>query len=197
MRIIAIILVAVVLSACSSKPTPPAANPGPSLDCAKPANPAQQLICGDPLMIDLNNRVRAAYEQALNRTGTDKAALTAAQNNWATQRDACAQNADVATCVREAYQTRLIQLAMADPATVIPPVVTYQCSAENSPLTAQFFNQFEPRAAVVEWKGNQHILFMQPSGSGARYGRQGVEFWEHQREVRLDFNGTKFVCGTP
>lgn len=201
MRLIAVVLAALTLTACSSKTTPPAADAGPTLDCAKPANSAQQLVCGDPLMIDLDNRVRDGYQQALNRTGTDKAALTAAQNNWAAQRDACAQNADVRTCVRESYQTRLIQLAISDPATVIPPVITYQCPAEDSPLTAQFFNQFEPPTAVVEWKGNQQILFAQPSGSGARYGRQGVEYWEHQGEVQLDFSGipggTKFVCKAP
>jgi uncharacterized protein len=49
---------------------------------------------------------------------------------------------------------------------------------------------------VFDWKGNQQILFIQPPGSGPRYGRQGSEFWEHQGEVRVDFSGTKFVCRT-
>ncbi len=50
---------------------------------------------------------------------------------------------------------------------------------------------------MVNWKGNQEILFAQPPGSGARYGRQGSQYREHQDEVGLDFNGTEFVCSTP
>ena len=32
-------------------------------------------------------------------------------------------------------QTRLVELAIADPATVAPPVVTYNCPADSGPLT--------------------------------------------------------------
>jgi len=49
---------------------------------------------------------------------------------------------------------------------------------------------------VLDWQGHRVILFIQPSGSGARYGRQGSEYWEHQGEVTLDLAGTKFVCRT-
>ncbi|MCV7195487.1 lysozyme inhibitor LprI family protein [Mycobacterium angelicum] len=212
MRLIAVLVAALVLSACSSKATPPASSSpssgspaaapaapvaGTSLDCAKPANAAQQLVCTDPKLTDLDHRLQAAYTQALERPGADKAALTAAENNWAATRDQCAQNPDLSTCVLQAYQTRLVQLAIADPATSTPQVITYRCPADKGPLTAQFYNQFDPKAAVLNWKGDQYILFVEMSGSGARYGRQGIEYWEHQGEVRLDFNGDKFVCQTP
>ena len=72
----------------------------------------------------------------------------------------CEQNPEVHTCVLEAYQTRLVQLAIADPTTVAPPVVTYQCPADAGPLTAQFYNQFAPPTAVLYWKGDQQILFL-------------------------------------
>jgi uncharacterized protein len=217
MRLIAVIVgAAVLLTGCGWKTTHPAstsssgapassttspttASPtaAASLDCTKPANKAQQLVCDDPQLTGLDHRLQTAYQQALARSGADQAALTAAQNNWSTVRDNCAQNADLHTCVLEAYQTRLVQLAIADPATMAPPVVTYHCPADSGALTAQFYNQFDPPTAVLNWKGNQEILFIQPSGSGARYGRQGSEYREHQGEVRLDFNGTKFVCSTP
>lgn len=100
------------------------------------------------------------------------------------------------TCVQEAYQTRLVQLAIADPATATPPVLTYRCPTQDGPLTAQFYNQFDPKTAVLNWKGDQVIVFVELSGSGARYGRQGIEYWEHQGEVRLDFHGATFVCRT-
>jgi uncharacterized protein len=213
-KLIAVIVASLILSACGSKTSHPAssspsgppastsASPTPAaVDCAKPANAAQQLVCNDPQLTDLDRRLQTTYQQALARSGADQGALTAAQNNWTTVRDGCAKDsaeiAVVHTCVLEAYQTRLVQLAIADPATVAPPVITYHCPADSGPLTAQFYNQFDPPTAVLNWKGNQEILFIQPSGSGARYGRQGSEYWEHQGEVKLDFNGTKFVCSTP
>ncbi|MGB8391065.1 MliC family protein [Mycobacterium sp.] len=202
MRLIAVLVAAVILGACTTNTTHPAAGTTTptvtaALDCTKPADAAQQLVCNDPQLTDLDHRLQAANQQALGRPGADRAALTAAQQSWASVRDGCTHNADVHTCLLEAYQTRLVQLAIADPATVPPPVVSYQCPAGFGPLTAQFYNLFDPPTAVLNWKGNQEILFIQLSGSGARYGRQGSKYWEHQGEVKLDFNGTKFVCHTP
>jgi uncharacterized protein len=206
MRQIAIILAVLVISACGGKSTPPASSgttttaapaaPAMSFDCAKPANKAQQLVCGDPQLTELDRRMQTAYQQALARPGADAATLTTAQSAFTTIRDGCADFVDARTCLVEAYQTRVVELAIADPATVAPPVVTYNCPADSGPLTAQFYNELDPKTAVLNWKGTRIILFIQPSGSGARYGRQGSEYWEHQGEVTLDLSGTKFVCHT-
>ncbi|RUP06545.1 MAG: DUF1311 domain-containing protein [Mycobacterium sp.] len=212
MRLLVVVLAVLLVSACSSesggtRPTtqsssssattttqPPA--PAMTFDCAKPANKAQQSVCDDPQLTDLDRRLQAAYQQALARPGADQATLTTAQSAFATIRDGCADRVEMRTCVLEAYQTRLVELTIADPATVAPPVVTYTCPADAGTLTAQFYNQLDPKTAVLDWKGVQVILFLQPSGSGARYGRQGSEYWEHQGEVTLDLSGTKFVCRT-
>ncbi|ORA18292.1 MliC family protein [Mycobacterium asiaticum] len=173
-------------------PPPPAG----TFDCAKPANKAQQMVCSEPQLSDLDHRVQSAYHQALSRPGADQPAVTSAQTAFATTRDGCADRTDMRTCVVEAYQTRLVELIIADPATAAPPVVAYDCPPDAGTLTAQFYNQLDPKTAVLDWKGNRVILFIQPSGSGARYGRAGSEYWEHQGEVTLDLSGTKFVCRT-
>lgn len=212
MRLLVVILAVLLVGACdggsgasrpasssstaSSTTTTRPAAPAMTFDCAKPANKAQQLVCGEPQLTDLDRRLQAAYQQALARPGADQATLTTAQSAFATTRDGCADLVEVRTCVLEAYQTRLVELAIADPATVAPPVVTYNCPADAGTLTAQFYNQLDPKTAVLDWKGVRVILFLQPSGSGARYGRQGSEYWEHQGEVTLDLGGTKFVCHT-
>ncbi len=210
MRLIALIGAALALSACSSATThstpdspagttsgsQPTSTAAPLLDCTNPEDDTQRLVCNDPQLPELDRRLDTAYQQALDRPGTDKAALTLAQGHWAETRDQCAQDPDMRTCLQESYQTRLAQLAIADPATAAPPVISYRCPAEDGPLTAQFYNELDPKTAVLTWRGDQYILFVQLSGSGARYGRQGVEYWEHQGEVQLDFHGTKFVCTT-
>ena len=199
MRLIVVVLAVLVVSACGAKPaptptTPPAA--AMTFDCAKPANKAQQLVCGDAQLSDLDRRLQSAYQQAMARPGADQATLTTAQSAFTTIRDGCADFVDAKTCLVEAYQTRLVELAIADPATAAPPAVTYNCPPDSGPLSAQFYNQFDPKTAVLDWQGHRVILFIQPSGSGARYGRQGSEYWEHQGEVTLDLAGTKFVCRT-
>jgi uncharacterized protein len=211
MRLLVAILAVLLVGACggetthtsSSATTAPAATsttqpaaPAMTFDCAKPANKAQQLVCGEPQLTDLDRRVQTAYQQALGRPGADQPTLITAQSAFATIRDGCADFVDVRTCVVEAYQTRQVELAIADPATVAPPVVTYNCPADAGTLSAQFYNQLDPKTAVLDWKGNRVILFIQLSGSGARYGRQGSEYWEHQGEVTIDLSGTKFVCHT-
>jgi uncharacterized protein len=200
MRLIAAVLSVLAISACGGESTPPASSrtttAAMSFDCAKPATKAQQLVCGDPQLTDLDRRMQSAYQQALARPGADQATLTTAQGAFTTIRDGCADFVDARTCLVEAYQTRVVELAIADPATVAPPVVTYDCPAGSGPLTAQFYNHLDPKTAVLDWKGTRIILFIQPSGSGARYGRQGSEYWEHQGEVTLDLSGTKFVCRT-
>jgi uncharacterized protein len=207
MRLIGVILAVLVISACGGKSTSPASSgtaattaapaaPAMSFDCAKPANKAQQLVCGDPQLTELDRRMQTAYQQALARPGADAATLTTAQSAFTSIRDGCADFVDVRTCLVEAYQTRVVELAIADPATVAPTVVTYNCPADSGPLTAQFYNELDPKTAVLNWKGTRIVLFIQPSGSGARYGRQGSEYWEHQGEVTLDLSGTKFVCST-
>lgn len=184
MRWIGVLVTALVLSACAANP--PANTTSPTA--------GQSLDSHDRQLTSLDHRLSTAYQQALAHRRS--AALEAAQSSWTILRDACAQDTDPRTCVQEAYQTRLVQLAIADPATATPPVLTYRCPTQDGPLTAQFYNQFDPKTAVLNWKGDQVIVFVELSGSGARYGRQGIEYWEHQGEVRLDFHGATFVCRT-
>ena len=206
-----ILLAAMFVSACGgesarSRPaaSPSTTSPATSVsqpaattpDCAKPATKAQQLVCEDPKLIELDRRVQAAYQQALARPGTDRATLITAQNVFATTRDGCAEFVETQTCVLEAYQTRLVELTIDDPVTIAPPVVTYNCPPDAGTLTAQFYNQLDPKTVVLDWKGVHVILFLQRSGSGARYGRQGSDYWEHQGEVTLVLGGTKFICHT-
>lgn len=212
MRLVVVIAAALLVAGCNpqtSKTTSASASSSaglsasitttsaiPVLDCARSTNKAQQLVCNDPELVVLDRRAQTAYQEALARPGSDQATLTTAQNAFLTVRDGCADFVDVRTCLVEAYRTRLVELAIADPATAPPPVITYDCPADSGPLTAQFYNDLDPKAAVLNWKGTRMILFIAPSGSGARYTRQGSEYWEHQGEVSLDLNGIKFVCHT-
>src|SRR3954471_5234482 len=131
MRTIGVVLAALaipVLSACSAETPAPASSSGPpspsgstaapttaamSFDCAKAANPAQQLVCKDPQLTELDRRMQTAYQRALARPGSDQATATTAQSAFTTIRDGCGDFIDARTCLSEAYQTRLVELAIA------------------------------------------------------------------------------------
>ncbi|MEG3050923.1 MAG: MliC family protein, partial [Thermomonas sp.] len=76
---------------------------------------------------------------------------------------------------------------------VIPSAVEFRCDDNSKPFTATFYND-EPRAAVLTWGNDQAIVPAAPSASGARYAADGVEFWEHQGEAKVDFFGNKLTC---
>ncbi len=191
---------------------------GPSFDCATAATDVEKMVCSDPALASLDRRLAAEYAHALKTAGADRAALQSTQDGWVAGRDECGKagrNAgrtaeDMHRCLVEAYQTRLVELKIDDPDTVRPPTITYSCPGQQT-LTARFYNQFDPPAAVLthgtdsdtdtdtdtETETETAIVFIERSGSGARYGRTGVEYWEHQGEVTVDFYGDTFVCRTP
>lgn len=189
-----IVLPIVALIACSAQPThddaplptpsqTSAAADGPASDCDG-ADGVRKLVCDDPQLADLDRRL--AQQEPV-----PDAAFT-------TTRDDCWQNADVKRCLVEAYQTRLVELHVDDPNTAVPDVVTYVCpTLGTTAFTAQFYNDFDPNAAVLSLGEDTAITFIEPSGSGTRYGRDGVEFAEHQGEVTVNFRGSEFVCSTP
>ena len=90
--------------------------------------------------------------------------------------------------------TRLVELAIGAPGRVVPTTVEYRCSDNRKPFTMVYYNDIDPQAAVMTWGNDQAIVFPQPAASGAKYGRVGIEYWEHQGEASVDFFGNKLSC---
>jgi uncharacterized protein len=57
-----------------------------------------------------------------------------------------------------------------------------------------YYGKLDNSPAVITLGNDQAIIFPQPTGSGTKYGRQGVEFNEHQGKATVDFYGTKLEC---
>ena len=170
----------------AASPTAPALAP-PSFDCARAGSAAEKLVCGDAQLAALDRQLAARYAQA-----TD--ADPAVQRGWVKGRDACWKADDLRLCVLEAYRTRLVELAIGAPGRVVPKTVEYRCSDNRKPFTMVYYNDIDPQAAVMTWGNDQAIVFPQPAASGAKYGRVGIEYWEHQGEASVDFFGNKLSC---
>ena len=178
----------------------PAEGTGPSFDCAKldpgAAHEAETLVCDDPQLGALDRQLAAEYTHAEAQAGPDKATLEATQRGWVAGRNDCWKADDMRRCVAESYRTRLVELKLDDSDTVVPPTVTYRCPGDKS-FSARFYTQFDPPAAILRWGEDTAVVFAEESGSGSRYGRDGVDFWEHQGEVTVNFFGNDLVCQTP
>lgn len=198
----------ILLAACApaSPPAPPAVPPpaaspaapspvapaaralvAPSFDCAKAGSTAEKLVCDDAELAALDRQLAARYAQARDVD-------PAVQRGWVKGRDECWKADDLRLCVLEAYRTRLVELAIGAPGLVVPKTVEYRCSDNRKPFTMAYYNDIDPQAAVMTWGDDQAIVFPQPAASGAKYGRVGIEYWEHQSEASVDFFGNRLSC---
>jgi len=195
---------AAALAGCGA---PGAPDPAAALqiDCATGPHTAQvaALICADPQLGALNDRLAETYRQAEQRP--DAAGLATAQRGWTAQRDDCTQRpgtaAAVTECLREAYLTRLAELQIADPATAAGPTAVFdRCRGSHEqavpPLEVTFYNDLDPAVVALTWQGDREIAFIRPAASGSRYTRTGIQYWEHHGEAAVDFYGNTFRCLT-
>jgi len=159
----------------------------PSFDCVRAASDAEKLVCGDAELAALDRQLAARYAEA-------QAPDPAAQRGWAKGRDECWKQSDLRLCVLDAYRTRLVELAIAAPGAATPKKVAFRCSNNREPFTMTYYNDIDPQAAVMMLGNDQAIVFPQPAASGAKYGRVGVEYWEHQGEASVDFFGDRLSC---
>ncbi len=211
-------LAALALAACSKpEPTPaesaarppvaaeptaptvpaPASPPaqGPSFDCNQARSDAETQVCNDAELSALDRQLAALYKAA--QTSPDELDIAAEQRGWIKGRDACWQAVDARRCLLESYQTRIVELQIATTPGPAPAPVNFVCEGSDKPLAVTYYNEIEPKAALIRLGRDQAIAFLAPAASGARYTREGVEFWEHQGEVTLAFYGTRLSCRKP
>lgn len=84
---------------------PDAATPSAGIDCSRAASAAERAICADPVLVELDAAMAAAWQAALSRSD-DHDALRADQRAWLAQRDACAQQDNARACLRARYAIR-------------------------------------------------------------------------------------------
>lgn len=181
-------------SAAAPAPAKAAADVKPSFDCAAAASEAEKLVCKDPELAALDRRLAEVFARAKAAPGADQARLAAEQRGWVKGRDECWKSVERSRCVSEAYLTRTVQLQLDNGETTTPEATAYDCDDKSKRFTVVYYNDLDPRSAVVTWGDDQSIAFPMMAASGARYGREGMEIWEHQGELSVDFYGNRFTC---
>lgn len=175
-------------------PATAAADAKPSFDCAAAASDAEKLVCSDPALAALDRRLAEVFARSKAAPGADQARLAAEQRGWVKGRDDCWKSVERSRCVSEAYMTRTVQLQLDNGETTVPEAAAYDCDDNSKRFTVVYYNDLDPKSAVVTWGDDQAIAFPMMAASGARYGREGMEIWEHQGELSVDFYGNRFTC---
>jgi uncharacterized protein len=175
-------------------PVPPPTGPvKPSFDCAKANGEIEQLVCSNYALAAFDNRLAEVYAAELAKPGASKE-LAATQRGWLKGRDECWKAEDKLQCVTEEYMTRIAHLQINSPGQMAATPVAYDCNDKSAPFYMAFYGDLDNRPAVITLGNDQAIIFPLPSGSGAKYGRNGIEFWEHQGKASVDFYGKKLEC---
>lgn len=173
-----------------------AATQSPSFDCAKAHSEAEKLVCGDARLAALDRQLAALYKRV--QISPDELDIAAEQRGWIKGRDACSRAVDPHRCLVESYQTRLVELTINGGGIQVPAKVEYRCDDSSKPVTAVFYNDIDPTAAVVSWGNDQAIVFPVPvtreENNGGRWGREGVDLRTHNDQTTLEFYGTTLQC---
>lgn len=164
-----------------------ASGPGPSFACgAVKAASIEALICRDPELARLDRQLASVVAAARAKAGNERPSqLQSTQLAWRRGRDACRQSADARSCVRRSYRERTAELQAQYRLVPMVGQGRFQCGASPADALLASFFQTDPASLIAERGDRTAFLLVQPSGSGARYGGGGVDFWEHQGEVRL------------
>lgn len=193
----ALALTVSMTAAAAAAPSPTA----PSFSCAKPAGQAEQLICKDPELAQLDREVARLYRLA--NTGKDSRRhpeLKAMQRGWIKGRDDCWKRDDVRRCVRDEYAFRIAELrALPDARTqdakglAIGPL-PLRCPTLTGEVTVTFVNS-TPGAAVLKTGDSAFVLDHSVSASGARYTGKLADgdavLWNKGRDYRLELPGAQ------
>ena len=180
-----------------------AAQDGPSFDCSRAESSAEELVCGDAALAEIDRRLAEVYGAALAAAeGLDAGAAEAAgtlkamQRGWIKGRDECWKAADLRACVETSYLTREAELV----ATWMlqAPFAQARWVCEGNPANEVYVTYYDtPLPALrVEYGDAIDAMHLSLAASGARYeGSFGRSFWEKGGEAMFVWaEGTEMSC---
>ncbi|AFL76103.1 lysozyme inhibitor LprI family protein [Thiocystis violascens] len=83
----------------------------PSFDCAKATHEAEQLICKDAELAELDQRLAELYATLMKHTpASQQGALKTEQRGWVKGRNDCWKSDDQRGCIKAEYRSRIKEL---------------------------------------------------------------------------------------
>lgn len=159
----------------------------PSFDCTKvETGSIAELVCQTPQLAQLDAKLAEVYRQARAKAQNEHPpVLKAEQRGWLKGRDDCWKATDKTACVAGSYTLRIAELQARYQLITGKGPVFYQCDGLPAKEVVATYYATEPPTALVEFGDSTSLMYLQPSGSGARYQGRNESLWEHHGEARV------------
>jgi uncharacterized protein len=160
---------------------------GPSFACDKvEAGSIEAMICGDAELSALDRKLSGVYAAASRKaTNEHPPRLKAEQSGWIKGRNDCWKSSDQHGCVRDEYQRRIAELQARYRLVPGKGPVRFLCDGSPVNEVVVTFFQTDPPTLIAERGDSVSLMYLQPSGSGARYQGRNETFWEHHGEASI------------
>lgn len=162
-----------------------AAAEGPSYACDKVSpGSIEELVCRDADLSALDRKLAGVYAAAAAKaTNEHPPVLKAEQRGWIKGRDECWKSENERECVERSYKERIAELQAKYRLVPGTGPVTYACDGSPVNEVIVMFFQTDPPTLIAERGDSVSLMYIQPSGSGARYQGRNETFWEHHGEA--------------
>jgi len=167
-----------------------AAAQGPSFSCDKVrAGSIEDMVCKDSALADLDRKLAQVYAAALKKAANEHPpVLKTTQRGWIKGRDECWKSDDKRNCVEGEYRHRIAELQALYRLVPGKGPVSYACDAGTGGAPDEIIVMFfatDPPTLYAERGDSVSLMFLERSGSGARYQGRNESFWEHHGEAMV------------
>ena len=126
------------------------------------------------------------YEQAKQKAINEHPpVLKAEQRGWIKGRNECWKSKDTQHCVEREYKLRIAELQARYQLLPGNGPLIYICDDNPIDLFIVTFYPTDPPTLIAERVDSVSLMYLQPSGSGAKYQGHNETFWEHQGEAMI------------
>ncbi|MFB2729579.1 MliC family protein [Shewanella mangrovisoli] len=159
----------------------------PSFDCGKVlAGSIEELVCQDAGLTKLDQQLAEVYAQAADKAKNEQPPmLKAMQRGWVKGRNECWKSEDKRACVESSYQTRIAELQAQYRLVEMTGPIFYACDGNPANEVVVSYFKTEPATLIAERGDQTSLMFVQPSGSGAKYQGRNESLWEHHGEAKI------------
>ena len=167
-----------------------------SIDCTKASSNVEQLVCSDPSLSALDQKLGTVYKEAEAKQGAPVPEwFVNEQREWNADRDACGKGSSMKSCVDSAYTRRIAAIQARNLLVPTKGPVIYSCplNGDHGEVVAMFADT-DPPTVVLERGDKSVVAYFVKTPSGARYEGSNVTFVDRGGEVQVLWLGTALKC---
>jgi len=160
---------------------------GPSFDCGKvEAGSIGEMVCKDDKLAVLDHKLAEVYAAASKKAVNEHPpVLKAKQRGWIKGRNECWKSDNKRSCVEENYRLRIAELQAKYRLVPASEPVFYACDGDPRNVVVATFFQTDPPTLIAERGDQVSLMYLRPSGSGAKYQGRNESLWEHHGEATI------------